>query len=62
MIWVHDELSMDRYHKKIDYIYQVNLKWVQNGLTSYQGTVSPVIVGILKNEYPESLVRSQSRS
>ena len=53
MIWVQDELGMDRYHEKIDNIYQVNLKWVQNGVTGYQGTVSPKIAGILKSEYPE---------
>lgn len=53
MIWVHDEVNMDRYHEKIDHIYQVNLKFIQNGVTGYQGTVSPVIAGILKNEYPE---------
>ena len=53
LLWVQDELSMDRYHEKIDHIYQVNLKWARDGLSGYQPTVSPAIAGIIKNEYPE---------
>ena len=53
LLWVQDELSVDQYHGKIDHIYQANLKWIRDGVTGYQPTVSPAIAGIMKNEYPE---------
>jgi putative ABC transport system permease protein len=53
MIWIQEELSVDRFHTKINEIYQVNLKWIQNGIIGYQSTVSPATAGVIKNEYPE---------
>jgi len=53
MIYVLDELGIDQYHKNIDLIYQVNLKWIGDGKTGYQTTVAPSIAGILQDEYTD---------
>jgi len=53
MIWVHYELSYDRYHAKVDQICLAYLKGTQEDNISYQSTTSPIIASILKNDFPE---------
>jgi putative ABC transport system permease protein len=52
LLWVRDELSVDRYHKNGDRIAQVYLKGIQGDNTSFQPTVSPAISKMLSDEYP----------
>ncbi len=53
MIYVLNELDINQYHKNINNIYQVNMKWAQNGKTGYQTNVARSIAGILQNGYPD---------
>ena len=53
LLWVQNELSVDRYHKNSDRIAQAYLKGIQGDNTSFQPTVSPAIAKMLSDEYPE---------
>jgi len=53
LLWVQDELSMDKHHEKADQLYHAYLKAYQGDDIGYQSTTSPAIAPILHNEYPE---------
>ncbi|MFO7447968.1 MAG: ABC transporter permease [Ignavibacteriaceae bacterium] len=53
LLWVQDELSVDRYHEKGDQIAQAYLKGTKEENTSFQPTVSPAIASMLLDQYPE---------
>ncbi|MEJ2617012.1 MAG: ABC transporter permease, partial [Ignavibacteriaceae bacterium] len=53
LLWVQDELSVDRYHKKGDRIAEAYLKGTKDENTSFQASVSPAISKMLLDEYPE---------
>ena len=53
LMWVKYELSYDRFNEKAENICLAYLKGIQERGESYQSTTSPVIAGILKNEFPQ---------
>jgi len=53
LLWVQDELNVDRYHKNSDRIAQAYLKGIKDENVSFQPTVSPAIAKMLSDEYPE---------
>ena len=53
LLWVQDELSVDRYHKKGDRIAEAYLKGTKDENTSLQPSVSPAISKMLLDEYPD---------
>ncbi|MBN2411178.1 ABC transporter permease [candidate division KSB1 bacterium] len=53
LLWIQDELSIDRYHENRDQICQAYLKTTQEDQVYYQPTTAPVIATTLKDEYPE---------
>ncbi len=53
LLWVRDELSVDRYHKKGDRIAQTYLKGIKGDDIKFQPTVSPAIAKMLSDDYPE---------
>ena len=53
LLWVQDELSVDRYHKKGDRIAEAYLKGIKDENISYQSAVSPAISKMLLDDYPE---------
>jgi putative ABC transport system permease protein len=52
-LWVQDELSYEKHHKKANQIFQAYLKGSRGENINFQSTTSPAIAGILKEEYPE---------
>ncbi len=53
LLWVKYELSYDKFNEKAGNICLAYLKGTQEGGESYQPTTSPIIAGILKDEFPE---------
>ncbi|HPG39587.1 MAG TPA: ABC transporter permease [bacterium] len=53
LLWIQDELSIDKYHKNKDRICQAYLKVTQEEQSSYQSTTAPIVATLLKDEYPE---------
>lgn len=55
LLYVHDELSYDKYHKNADQIYRVTREWFNSdGASSlHLGHVAPPIGPLLKIDFPE---------
>lgn len=55
LLYVHDELSYDKYHKDADQIYRVTREWFNSdGASSlHLGHVAPPIGPLLKIDFPE---------
>src|ERR1700733_3734710 len=53
LFYVHDELKYDRFFKKSDLIYQVNLASTDNGANFLTGNTAPAVGPAMVNEFPE---------
>ncbi len=55
LLYVHDELSYDKYHEKADQIYRVTREWFNSDGSSnlHLGHVAPPIGPLLKNDFPD---------
>jgi len=55
LLYVHDELSYDKYHEKADQIYRVTREWFNSDGTSslHLGHVAPPIGPLLKNDFSD---------
>ncbi len=57
LLYVHDELSYDKYHEKAEQIYRVTREWFNSDGSSslHLGHVAPPIGPLLKNDFPDLL-------
>src|SRR5574341_675946 len=57
LLFVHDELSYDKYHENAGQIYRVTREWFNSDGTSslHLGHVAPPIGPLLKNDFPDLL-------
>ncbi|MBI9055550.1 MAG: ABC transporter permease [Bacteroidales bacterium] len=52
-LWVHDELSYDKFHKNADNIYRVIMEKEEKGVKDQIARTAPPVGRVLKEDYPE---------
>ena len=64
LLYVHDELSYDKYHEEADQIYRVTREWFNSDGTSslHLGHIAPPIGPLLKNDFPDILQMARINS
>jgi putative ABC transport system permease protein len=64
LLYVHDELSYDKYHEQADQIYRVTREWFNSDGSSslHLGHVAPPIGPLLKNDFPDILQMARINS
>lgn len=61
LLWVQDELSYDRFNKKMDNLYRVILEYPQGSQTTFVSYAAPAASEWLKNNIPEIVESARFR-